>query len=177
MFSQSASLQRWPRKGEIFKDYSDVCVCHCKLIKKRSRLPLDCIYFYLYSIILALLENITIERLPGFWQSENTWHALNLLWTSHPHRIAFTIEERIVFWTTDNICRWVGQALGEMGPQQVTNQVILDNLTSLVYLYKVLNSGLIRPPIRVLFKSNMFIWSEAIPFCNNLINSVYQSIE
>lgn len=129
----------------------------CVIIKKRSCVLLDCIYFYLYSMILALLENITIECLPGLWQSENTWHALNLLWTSHPHRITFTIEERVVFWTTDNICRWFGQIPGEMGPQQVTNQAIPDNLTSLAYLHKVLNSGPIRFPISSLWVQHVYL--------------------
>lgn len=154
------------------------CLCVSLETNQREKLFTSPLHLFLslryYS---SLLENITIERLPGLWQSENTWHALNLLWTSHPHRPAFTMEERVVFWTTDNICRWAGQMLGETGPQQVTNQVIPDNFTSLAYLRKMLNSGLIRSPIRVLLKSSMFIWSEAIQFCHNLIIIVYQANE
>lgn len=44
-----------------------------------SQLAESTTFIFFMCIILALLENVTFEWLPALRQSENAWHALNLL--------------------------------------------------------------------------------------------------
>lgn len=151
-----------------------LCMHHNKVIQKEKMFT-----FRFSTLFLSLLSWLCWKILPlnvcQDWQSENTRHAFNLLRTSHPHRIAFTIEERVVFWTTDNICRWLGQMLGEMRPWQVKIRSFLTTKHPWSIYTRCWTRTL--SSLWVLFKSNMQIWSQAILVCSYLMNSVNRSNE